>query len=301
MVFHHLDHEEKYFPMVVRIDARAFFGLPPKALRPNPPAAISRGTATGCTPFTLPTRPTMSVSSHSGKGGTDIGAINGDYRSLYDDSNSEHEGMDITSYLPPTSMSSSASNALRAESPMDTALYHRRSLAPTPSTTLGDQCSARLSIAAKGFSLKVGPFYPLNLKYSANCLTKEKPQLQHERIAHLEEQLQVANAKLQAQIELTDSQDQKLAELRAQIDDLVAKLQREQEWLARIREEVITTPEIEGAARAGASGMKRAWIPEDRTDTSTSARASKRPKEPSERSGEMEFTAEYRVTSEDDD
>jgi hypothetical protein len=38
-VFKGLDPQEEYFPMVSRTDAKAFFGLPPKSLRPNAPDA----------------------------------------------------------------------------------------------------------------------------------------------------------------------------------------------------------------------------------------------------------------------
>lgn len=154
-VFHHLNHAEKYFPMVARIDARALFGIPPEASSPILPTADNRGTTTGRATLNLPTRPPLSVSSLSERCGPDMEeAINGNYCSLDDDSNSEHEAMDTTNYLP-ASVSSSASNALWAESPVDTASYHRRSMAPTPSTTLGGRSSAPIPIEAEHFRLKV--------------------------------------------------------------------------------------------------------------------------------------------------
>lgn len=128
----------------------------------------------------------------------------------------------------------------------------------------------------------------MNLKYLANCLTKEKVRL-------LEKQLRAAKAEFQA----------RLAQLGAENEGLVAELQHAQERLATIREAARPTSEIEGRARAGASGMKRPRIPEERNDTGSSARASKRPKELSERSGETESAAEVisgnEVMSEDDD
>jgi hypothetical protein len=36
-LFKELDPQEEYFPMVSRTDANAFFGLPPKSVRPNAP------------------------------------------------------------------------------------------------------------------------------------------------------------------------------------------------------------------------------------------------------------------------
>lgn len=121
----------------------------------------------------------------------------------------------------------------------------------------------------------------------ANYFTKEELRMQRERIANLEEQLQAVNAELQAQIELNASKDENLAELRAQNECLDAELEHNLQKLARIHEDARQTPESEGRARAGASGMKRAWISEGRNDTGCSIRAAKRPKEPSERNGEM--------------
>lgn len=153
-VFHHLDYAEKYFPMVARIDARALFGLPPEASSPMPPTEDSHGTATGPATFNLPARRSSVVSSLSETCGPDTEeTINGNYQSVDDDSNSEHEATDTTNYLP-ASMSPSTSNALWAEFPMDTASYHR-SMAPTPSTGLGGRPSAHIPIETENFRLKV--------------------------------------------------------------------------------------------------------------------------------------------------
>jgi len=92
-------------------------------------------------------------------------AINGDYHSLYDDSESEQEKMDTTNDPGPAFVSSSASNVLLAESPMDTESHRRRSMEPTPSMTLGGQSSGRPSIESENFRLKVGTCHLLNLKY----------------------------------------------------------------------------------------------------------------------------------------
>jgi hypothetical protein len=135
------------------------------------------------------------------------------------------------------------------------------------------------------------------LEILVNCFTKEELRVQREQITHLKQQLWAVNAALQARRELAASQDEKLAELRAQNEGLVAKLQRSHQRLARIREEAEPSPEFEGMARVGASRMKRAWIPEGRNDTECSARASKRPKKPSERSDRMESTV---LSSEDE-
>ena len=139
----------------------------------------------------------------------------------------------------------------------------------------------------------------------ANCLTKEKFGLQQQRIALLEKRLRSAEAELQARLELTASQGRELAELRTINKELVAELQHTQGWLARIREAARPTPEPEGRARAGASETKRARTPEDRNDTGSSARASKRSKKLSERSGEATSAAKEisgdEVMSEDDD
>lgn len=132
----------------------------------------------------------------------------------------------------------------------------------------------------------------MNLEYLANCLTKEKVRVQHQQIALLEEQLRTAKAEFQAQLELSTSQDQELSELRAEIKELGAELQHTEEKLARIREAARPTPEIEGRTGAGASGLKRSRICEERNDTGSSARASKRPKSRYERSGETEAAAE---------
>ena len=162
VTFHHLDHKEEYFPMVARTDARAFFGLPPKALRPRPPADNNPETVTGRSISNLQTRPPLSVSPFSGKGEAGMyGAINNDHRSLYDASDSEHEGVDMTSHLLPTSVSSSASNTLRAKLPVNTASTHRRSITPTPSRTLGAHSSARLSIEDDIIRLNVGTYFIL--------------------------------------------------------------------------------------------------------------------------------------------
>lgn len=157
MTFHQLNHREEYFPMVARTEAWAFFGLSPKAMRPSPPVANNPETITSCSTFDLPARPPLSVSSLSRSDGAYIyGAINDDHRSLYDASDSAHaEGMDTPSYLPLASVSSPACSTLRAESPADTALIYRRSLAPTPSTNLGGQLSARVSIEDEMIRLKV--------------------------------------------------------------------------------------------------------------------------------------------------
>ena len=145
----------------------------------------------------------------------------------------------------------------------------------------------------------------MNLKYLANCLTKEKVRGQHQQIALLEKQLRAAEAELQARLELTASQGKELAELRAENEGLVAELQHTQQRLATIYEAARPTSEIEGRARAGASGMKRARIPEEGNDTGSPARATKRAKEPLERSGETESATEEisgdEVVSEDDD
>jgi hypothetical protein len=92
-------------------------------------------------------------------------ATNGEYHFLYDDSESEHEEMDTTSDPGPALVSSSASNVLLAEPPMDTESYRRRSMALTPSMTLGGQSSDHRSIESENFRLKVGTCHLLNLKY----------------------------------------------------------------------------------------------------------------------------------------
>jgi hypothetical protein len=124
---------------------------------------------------------------------------------------------------------------------------------------------------------------------------KEKVRVQHQQIALLEKQLRTAKADLQTQLELSVSQDQKLAELRAEIKEMSAELQRTEEKLARIREAAGPTP----------SGLKRARIREERNDTRSSARASKRHKVRFEKSVETESAAEEifgdEVMSEDDD
>lgn len=111
--------------------------------------------------------------------------------------------------------------------------------------------------------------------------------MQRERIANLEQQLEVVNAKLQAQIELNASKDETLAELRARNERLDAELEHNLQKLARIYEDARRTPESEGRVTAGTSGTKRARISEGRNDTGCSIRAAKRPKEPSERNGDM--------------
>ena len=126
------------------------------------------------------------------------------------------------------------------------------------------------------------------LEILANCFTKEELRIQREQIAHLEEQLRAVDAKLQAQLELATSQDEKLTELRAENEGLVIELHRSHQKLARIREEAGATPEIEGGARIGPSGMKRALRPEGTNGTGCSNRASKRPREPSEMSDRIE-------------
>ena len=136
VTFHQLDHREEYFPMVARTDARAFFGLPPKALRPSPPTSNNPETAIGRSTFNLPTGPSLSVSCHS-----------------------KTEGLDTTSDLLPASVSSSASDTPRAGSPMDTASVHRKSIGPTLGTTLGGKSSARLSIEDEMIHLKVGIYF----------------------------------------------------------------------------------------------------------------------------------------------
>jgi hypothetical protein len=149
----------------------------------------------------------------------------------------------------------------------------------------------------------------LNLKYLANGLTKEKVRL-------LEKQLRAAKAEFQARLAQLGAENEGLVAeneglvaenkgLVAENKGLVAELQHAQERLATIREAARPTSEIEGRARTGASGMKRPRIPEERNDTGSSTRASKRPKELSERSGETESAAEgisgNEVMSEDDD
>jgi hypothetical protein len=109
VTFHQPNHREEYFPVVARTEARAFFGLSPKAVRLSPPVANNPETITSCSTFDLPARPALSVSSLSGRDG----AINDDHRSLYDASDSAHaEGMDTPSYLPPASVSSPAGSTL---------------------------------------------------------------------------------------------------------------------------------------------------------------------------------------------
>jgi regulator of replication initiation timing len=149
----------------------------------------------------------------------------------------------------------------------------------------------------------------LNLKYLANGLTKEKVRL-------LEKQLRAAKAEFQARLAQLGAENEGLVAeneglvaenkgLVAENKGLVAELQHAQERLATIREAARPTSEIEGRARTGASGIKRPRIPEERNDTGSSTRASKRPKELSERSGETESAAEgisgNEVMSEDDD
>jgi hypothetical protein len=149
----------------------------------------------------------------------------------------------------------------------------------------------------------------LNLKYLANGLTKEKVRL-------LEKQLRAAKAEFQARLAQLGAENEGLVAeneglvaenkgLVAENKGLVAELQHAQERLATIREAARPTSEIEGRARTGAGGMKRPRIPEERNDTGSSTRASKRPKELSERSGETESAAEgisgNEVMSEDDD
>jgi hypothetical protein len=143
--------------MLSRTEARALFGLPPKAMRPSPPAANNPEIATRRSTFDLPARPPLSVSSLSRKDGAYVyGTVNDHHCSLYDASDStDTEEMDTPNYLAPPSVPSSANNTLRAESSVDVASTHRRSMAPTPSTTLGGQLSARLPIENEIIRLKV--------------------------------------------------------------------------------------------------------------------------------------------------
>jgi len=118
----------------------------------------------------------------------------------------------------------------------------------------------------------------LNLEYLANYRVKERVRLQHQQITLLERQLQTAKVELQDRLELSTLQDEELVVLQAKIEELSTERQHTEEKLARIREVVRPTPDIEVRTRAGASELKRTRICEERNDVGSSARVFKRSK-----------------------
>jgi hypothetical protein len=104
-VFHGLDHEEKYFPMVARTDSQAFFAPPANAVCPKAPDMDL--------PNRVPFVPTFAFTARSeNREGCVRSSQNGGIENLYDDSDEgesigyydfpnegsmSHSGSDITS------------------------------------------------------------------------------------------------------------------------------------------------------------------------------------------------------------
>lgn len=98
-VFHGLNHEEEYFPMVARTDVQAFFALPPNPIRPKASGVNLPQT------FTSPARPTEHEDYV-------LDVQNRGFEDLYDDSEDEDESkMDYDAPLEDSSRRTSISDS----------------------------------------------------------------------------------------------------------------------------------------------------------------------------------------------
>ena len=88
-IFRNLDHLAEYFPMVARTTPQAFFGRPPKAVRPRSPPVRPQISISGGSTFNLPTRPSPVATKHEAYVN---GVLNDPHDDLYEDSNSAAAG-----------------------------------------------------------------------------------------------------------------------------------------------------------------------------------------------------------------
>jgi hypothetical protein len=90
-IFSNLSHDEMYFPMVARTEPEAFFGIPPKEVRPKAPEVVRSAIASGVSNLEILARastaeshrePQRQISSESWGGGdtsnSDDDDLNGD-------------------------------------------------------------------------------------------------------------------------------------------------------------------------------------------------------------------------------